>query len=127
LFPAGSPVLPSRDRYRRAGSRPRDEHRRRQSLHTHVWKAYVDPAWTRPRGQGRQDHLAGGEKFGALLVHRVPPTQFALDLQLLGGVWTCRRCRRWFRLFFGWFRAPALLAGWLAGFALGTTRLDSTA
>ena len=25
-----------------------------------------------------------------------------------------------FGLFFGWFRAPALLAGWLAGFAGGT-------
>jgi SSS family solute:Na+ symporter len=61
-------------------------------------------------------------KFGALLVIVFLPTQFALDLQLLGGVWILQTLPALvFGLFFSWFRAPALLLGWLAGFAGGTT------
>jgi SSS family solute:Na+ symporter len=49
------------------------------------------------------------------------PTQFAIDLQLLGGIWMLQIfpaviCG----LFTRWLRAPALLAGWLAGMALGS-------
>ncbi len=44
------------------------------------------------------------------------PTQFALDLQLLGGVWILQTFPAVvFGLFFNWFRAPALLIGWAVG------------
>jgi SSS family solute:Na+ symporter len=86
-----------------------------------VWKAYVDPGM----GQAREAQVAKITslvvKFGALLVIVFLPTQFALDLQLLGGVWILQTLPALvLGLFFSWFRAPALLLGWLVGFAGGT-------
>src|SRR6267142_2611502 len=86
-----------------------------------VWKAYVDPRMD----QAREAHVAKITslvvKFGALLVIVFLPTQFALDLQLLGGVWILQTLPALvFGLYFNWFRAPALLLGWLVGFAGGT-------
>jgi SSS family solute:Na+ symporter len=49
------------------------------------------------------------------------PTQFALDLQLLGGLWILQTLPALtFGLFTRWFTAPALLAGWAVGFFGGT-------
>jgi len=60
-------------------------------------------------------------KAGALLATLYLPTQFALDLQLLGGMWILQTFPAViFCLFVRWFTAPALLAGWAAGFASGT-------
>jgi SSS family solute:Na+ symporter len=85
------------------------------------WKAYVNP---------NIDHAGEAQvakitslivKVGALLVILFLPTQFALDLQLLGGLWIMQTLPALiFGLFFNWFRAPALLAGWAAGFLIGT-------
>ncbi|MEA2760169.1 MAG: solute:Na+ symporter, family [Methylobacteriaceae bacterium] len=85
------------------------------------WKAYVNP---------QIDHAGEAQvakitslivKVGALLVILFLPTQFALDLQLLGGLWIMQTLPALiFGLFFSWFRAPALLAGWAAGFFIGT-------
>ena len=45
------------------------------------------------------------------------PTQFALDLQLLGGLWILQTFPAVvFGLYTNWFRAPALLLGWAVGF-----------
>jgi SSS family solute:Na+ symporter len=58
---------------------------------------------------------------GALGIILVLPTKFALDLQLLGGVWILQTFPAVvFGLFFAWFRAPALLLGWAVGLASGT-------
>jgi solute:Na+ symporter, SSS family len=60
-------------------------------------------------------------KIGALLATLYLPTQFALDLQLLGGLWILQTFPAVvFGLFVEWFTAPALLLGWLAGFLGGT-------
>jgi SSS family solute:Na+ symporter len=86
-----------------------------------VWKAYVDPGVDQAREAQVAKITSLVVKFGALLVIMFLPTQFALDLQLLGGVWILQTLPALvFGLFFGWFRAPALLAGWLVGFAGGT-------
>jgi solute:Na+ symporter, SSS family len=86
-----------------------------------VWKAYVDPGMDQAREAQVAKITSLVVKFGALLVIVFLPTQFALDLQLLGGVWILQTLPALvFGLFFGWFRAPALLAGWLVGFAGGT-------
>ncbi len=59
-------------------------------------------------------------KAGALLVILFLPTQFALDLQLLGGLWILQTFPALiFRLYTGWFRAHGLLAGWALGFSGG--------
>ena len=61
-------------------------------------------------------------KLGALVLRAVPrQLQFALNLQLLGGLWILQTFPAVvFGLFFGWFRAPALLCGWAAGLGVGT-------
>ncbi len=60
-------------------------------------------------------------KIGALLVILFLPTQFVLDLQLLGGIWMLQTLPALvFSLYTNWFRAPGLLAGWFVGFFGGT-------
>ena len=49
------------------------------------------------------------------------PTKFALDLQLLGGVWMIQVFPAIiFGLYTRWFSGSALFGGWLVGFVLGT-------
>jgi solute:Na+ symporter, SSS family len=60
-------------------------------------------------------------KLGALLCVLYLPTQFAIDLQLLGGIWMLQIfpaviCG----LFTRWLRPSALLLGWLAGMVAGS-------
>lgn len=85
------------------------------------WKPYVSP---------NIDHAGEAQvakitslvvKFGALLFILFVPTKFALDLQLLGGLWILQTFPSVvFGLFFRWFSAPALLTGWLAGLVGGS-------
>ena len=85
------------------------------------WKAYVDPGVT-PAGEAKVAKIASlAVKAGALLVILFLPTQFALDLQLLGGIWILQIFPAViFGLYTGWFRAYGLLAGWAAGFLCGS-------
>lgn len=86
------------------------------------WKAYVNPQVT-PAGEAKVAKITSlVVKVGALVFILFLPTQFALDLQLLGGVWILQTFPAVvFGLFFGWFRGGALLAGWAVGLATGTT------
>ncbi len=85
------------------------------------WKAYVNPAVT-PEGEAKVAKVTSlFVKVGALLVILFLPTQFALDLQLLGGLWILQTFPSVvFGLFTRWFRAPGLLAGWTVGFFGGS-------
>jgi len=85
------------------------------------WKAYVNPSVTPKQEAGVAKITSLVVKFGALLVIVYLPTQFALDLQLLGGLWILQTLPALiFGLFTRWFTAPALLAGWAAGLFGGT-------
>jgi SSS family solute:Na+ symporter len=86
-----------------------------------VWKAYVDPAVT-PAGEAQVAKLASlVVKVGALVFIVFLPTQFALDLQLLGGLWILQTFPAVVSaLFTDRLRAPALLLGWAVGFGGGT-------
>ncbi|ARP80263.1 sodium:solute symporter [Bordetella genomosp. 8] len=86
------------------------------------WKAYVNPAVT-SEGEAKVAKIVSlVVKVGALVFIVFVPTQFALDLQLLGGVWILQTFPAVvFGLFFGWFRGGPLLLGWLVGLATGTT------
>lgn len=85
------------------------------------WKAYVNPD---------VDHAGEAQvakvsslvvKVGALLVIIYLPTQFALDLQLLGGLWILQTLPALtFGLFSRWYTAPALFTGWAVGLVGGT-------
>jgi SSS family solute:Na+ symporter len=85
------------------------------------WKAYVNPAVT-PAGEEKVAKLVSlGVKFGALVFIIFLPTKFALDLQLLGGVWILQTFPAVvFGLFSRWFGPRALLAGWAFGIAAGS-------
>jgi SSS family solute:Na+ symporter len=85
------------------------------------WKAYVNPNVT-PAGEAQVAKLTSlFVKVGALLFILFLPTQFALDLQLLGGLWILQTFPAVvFGLYTNWFKAPALLAGWAIGFIGGT-------
>jgi SSS family solute:Na+ symporter len=86
-----------------------------------IWRAYVNPDISAAQESRLAKNISLVVKFGALLAVIYLPTQFAIDLQLLGGIWMLQIfpaviCG----LFTRWLRAPALLAGWLAGMALGS-------
>jgi SSS family solute:Na+ symporter len=85
------------------------------------WKAYVSPAIT-PAGEATVAKITSlVVKLGALLCIIFLPTKFALDLQLLGGLWILQTFPAVvFGLFTNWFRAPALILGWLVGIVGGT-------
>ncbi|TCR91268.1 sodium:solute symporter family protein [Rhizobium sp. BK376] len=85
------------------------------------WKAYVNPDVSHA-GEAKVAKVTSLiVKIGALLVILFLPTQFALDLQLLGGIWILQTLPALvFGLFTNWFRAPGLLVGWFVGFFGGT-------
>ena len=85
------------------------------------WKAYVNPDVT-VAGEAHVAKITSlVVKAGSLLAILYLPTQFALDLQLLGGLWILQTFPAVvFGLFVDWFAAPALLLGWAAGFLGGT-------
>jgi solute:Na+ symporter, SSS family len=85
------------------------------------WKAYVNPQVT-PAGEAKVAKVVSlVVKFGALVCILFMPTKFALDLQLLGGLWILQTFPSVvFGLFSKWLRAPALLAGWAVGLGVGS-------
>jgi solute:Na+ symporter, SSS family len=85
------------------------------------WKPYVNPEVT-PQGEAKVAKLALlGVKLGALVFVLFIPTQFAINLQLLGGVWIVQTFPAVvFGLFGRWLRAPALIAGWAGGIVSGS-------
>jgi SSS family solute:Na+ symporter len=85
------------------------------------WKPYVNPNVS-PEGEAKVAKMVSlVVKFGALVFILFLPTKFALDLQLLGGVWILQTFPAVvFGLFVGWFGANALLTGWAVGIVGGS-------
>ena len=60
-------------------------------------------------------------KFGALIFIVLVPTQYAIQLQLLGGIWIIQTLPAvLLGVYTRWFNDWALLIGWAAGIAAGT-------
>src|SRR6201995_270563 len=86
-----------------------------------VWKSYVNPDITHAGEAAVAKITSLVVKVGALAFILFLPTQFALDLQLLGGLWILQTFPALvFGLFTRWFRAEGLLLGWAAGILWGT-------
>ena len=85
-----------------------------------VWKSYVNPDISHA-GEAAVAKIASlVVKVGALAFILFLPTQYALDLQLLGGLWILQTFPALvFGLFTRWFRAEGLLLGWAVGNSLG--------
>jgi SSS family solute:Na+ symporter len=86
-----------------------------------VWKSYVDPGISHA-GEAKVAKIASlVVKVGALAFTIFLPTQYALDLQLLGGLWILQTFPALvFGLFTRWFRAEGLLLGWAVGTLWGS-------
>lgn len=86
-----------------------------------VWRPFVQPDISPAREASLAKLMSLIVKVGALAVIVFMPTKFALDLQLLGGVWMIQIFPAIiFGLYTSWFSGEALLAGWAVGFVLGT-------
>jgi SSS family solute:Na+ symporter len=86
-----------------------------------VWKPFVDPRLTPERESFIAKLVSLLVKVGALLAIFILPTKFAVDLQLLGGVWMVQIFPVMiFGLYTRWYSGAALLVGWAVGMILGT-------
>jgi SSS family solute:Na+ symporter len=86
-----------------------------------VWKSYVDPAISHAGEAAVAKIVSLVVKVGALAFTLLLPVQYALDLQLLGGLWILQTFPALvFGLFTRWFRAESLLLGWAVGILWGS-------
>ncbi len=87
-----------------------------------VWRPFVNPQVT-PAAESTIAKLVSLiVKIGALAVIFFMPTKFAVDLQLLGGVWMVQIFPAMILgLYTRWYSGPALLVGWAAGMIVGTS------
>ena len=86
-----------------------------------IWKAFIDSRMDPARESNVAKIVSLGVKIGALVFIIFLPTQYAIDLQLLGGVWILQTFPAVvFGLFRTSLRASGLLAGWAVGMILGT-------
>ena len=87
-----------------------------------VWKPFIHPAMSPAEESVIAKLVSLIVKIGALLVIFFMPTKFALDLQLLGGVWMIQIFPALILgLYTRWFSGSALLIGWAVGMIVGTS------
>jgi solute:Na+ symporter, SSS family len=86
-----------------------------------IWKTFIDPGIDAARESTVAKIVSLGVKLGALIFIVFLPTQYAIDLQLLGGVWILQIFPA---VVFGLYKIPlrarGLLAGWFVGMIVGT-------
>ena len=87
-----------------------------------VWKAFIQPNMSSRAESMMAKIMSLIVKLGALGVIFFMPTKFAIDLQLLGGMWMSQIFPAIvLGLFTRWYSGTALLIGWAAGMAVGTS------
>jgi len=87
-----------------------------------LWKPLIQPNIAPAREAANAKLVSLAVKFGALVFIIFLPTQFAIDLQLLGGVWILQTFPAIvFSLYTRGLKLPALFLGWIAGMGVGTT------
>ncbi len=87
-----------------------------------VWRPFVEPEMTGPREASLAKLVSLIVKIGALGVIFFMKTDYAINFQLLGGVWMVQIFPAIiFGLYTRWFSGWALLLGWAVGMVLGTS------
>jgi SSS family solute:Na+ symporter len=87
-----------------------------------LWRPLVNPNITSSQEAANAKLVSLVVKFGALLFIIFLPTQYAIDLQLLGGVWILQILPAIvFTLYTRRLSMPGLFLGWLVGIVIGTT------
>jgi SSS family solute:Na+ symporter len=86
-----------------------------------IYKEFISPACS-PTQEAQMAKLVSLiVKFGALVFIVVIPLQYAINLQLLGGVWIIQTLPAVIiGLYTRWFHEKALFCGWLVGIVAGT-------
>ena len=86
-----------------------------------VWKEYLHREAT-PEEEAKVAKITSlVVKVGALLIIILAPVKYAIDFQLLGGVWIIQTLPAIIvGLYSRWFHRWALIAGWAVGMAFGT-------
>ena len=92
-----------------------------------IYKAFIKPDATDAQ-EAQQSKLASlVVKFGALVFVLALPNEFAIELQLLGGIWIVQTLPAIvIGLYTRWFHRWALLAGWAVGMIWGTVAAYNT-
>ena len=86
-----------------------------------IWRPFVERDMSARRESTVAKVTSLAVKFGALAFVVFLPLEYAINLQLLGGIWIAQILPAIaFGLFTRWFRGGALLAGWALGMVLGT-------
>src|SRR6476646_1328520 len=86
-----------------------------------IYKAFIKPDATSKEEATQSKMVSLLVKFGALIFVLTLPSQFAINLQLLGGVWILQTLPAIvIGLYTRWLHRTALLAGWAAAMAYGT-------
>jgi SSS family solute:Na+ symporter len=86
-----------------------------------IYREYLHPACTSAEESRMAKRASLVVKFGALVFVLFLPLQYAIQLQLLGGVWIIQTLPAVIGgLFTRWFHDRALFLGWLAGILVGT-------
>jgi SSS family solute:Na+ symporter len=86
-----------------------------------LWRPLVNPNITPAGEASTAKFISLIVKFGALLFIVFLPTQYAIDLQLLGGVWILQIFPAIvFTLYTKRLSSPGLFCGWLTGIVIGT-------
>jgi SSS family solute:Na+ symporter len=87
-----------------------------------LWRPLVSPNMSSAAEASTAKIVSLVVKFGALVFIVALPTQFAIDLQLLGGVWILQIFPAIvFTLFCRRLHSTGLFIGWLVGIVLGTS------
>ncbi len=86
-----------------------------------IYREFINPACT-PAQEGQMAKVVSlVVKFGALVFIVFIPLQYAINLQLLGGVWIIQTLPAVIiGLYTRWFHEKALFIGWLVGIVAGT-------
>ncbi|HTJ27545.1 MAG TPA: sodium:solute symporter, partial [Candidatus Limnocylindria bacterium] len=91
-----------------------------------IWVRYVRPGATAKHESSVAKTVSLLVKLGALAFVVFIPLQFAINLQLLGGVWILQTLPTVVvGLYSTWFHPRALLLGWLTGMVVGTAMAAS--
>jgi SSS family solute:Na+ symporter len=86
-----------------------------------VWREYVNPNLSDRQESNIAKLTSLIVKFGALIFIIFVPTQYAINLQLLGGVWIIQTLPSIvIGLYTRWLHRWALLIGWAIGMVVGT-------
>jgi SSS family solute:Na+ symporter len=86
-----------------------------------IYREFINPTCTPAQEAQMAKMVSLIVKFGALVFIVAIPLQYAINLQLLGGVWIIQTLPAVIiGLYTRWFHERALLLGWLVGIVAGT-------